>query len=332
MPPVQLEGASKPCTSGFWVCMLGPKSDRGIFSATVAVHVLSAICWGLLFPFLYSEHAELYITGIALWVLTVYLFIHAAFSDAGVLPPSTYVEQMSKQRPFFGQVYVYLVNKENNSNTMFHKNITPDVSNAGKKCRTCQITRPPLSGHCKTCNHCISIFDHHCAYIGNCVGQRNMRVFICWCWLALSSAVFDLVVSILVIVHMANVFFSDELDVLTMITACFLCVLDLAAISFLGRIAVAQAELLYAGQTVKMRHRQGSLTHFEEGLDSCTGKLRRVFTHILVFLCCFKARPSLLSTRDVDALKALAHRETPGASDQLPASLSRVELTVNSGS
>ena len=44
-------------------------------------------------------------------------------------------------------------------------------------CRICNIIKPARAKHCYTCGRCVRRFDHHCPYLGQCVGEGNHGVF-----------------------------------------------------------------------------------------------------------------------------------------------------------
>ena len=59
-------------------------------------------------------------------------------------------------------------------------------------CTTCNIYRPPRSSHCKICDNCVDRFDHHCPWVGNCIGRRNYYWFLLFTFSSAAFAVYIL--------------------------------------------------------------------------------------------------------------------------------------------
>ncbi|KAJ7944088.1 S-acyltransferase [Quillaja saponaria] len=53
-------------------------------------------------------------------------------------------------------------------------------------CTYCNVEQPPRAKHCHDCDKCVLQFDHHCVWLGNCIGQGNHCRF--WWFICEESA------------------------------------------------------------------------------------------------------------------------------------------------
>ena len=54
----------------------------------------------------------------------------------------------------------------------------PPAEDAVNYCYLCEVNVLRRSKHCRRCNKCVDVFDHHCPWLNTCVGARNYRHFL----------------------------------------------------------------------------------------------------------------------------------------------------------
>ncbi|KAJ3672167.1 hypothetical protein LUZ60_006888 [Juncus effusus] len=74
---------------------------------------------------------------------------------------------------------------------------TEDPQREGAKskyCEKCCAYKPPRAHHCKTCKRCVLKMDHHCVWIGNCVGYANYKSFLIFVFHAAFASLYSFVI------------------------------------------------------------------------------------------------------------------------------------------
>ncbi|XP_037541934.1 palmitoyltransferase ZDHHC14 [Nematolebias whitei] len=145
--------------------------QTGVFYLTLVLILLTC---GLFFtfdcPFLASHLTPaIPAVGAVLFVFVMGMLFRASFSDPGVLPRATPEEASDLER----QIDSGCSKPPPRTREVLINGQTVKL----KYCFTCKIFRPPRASHCSLCDNCVERFDHHCPWVGNCVGRRNYRFF-----------------------------------------------------------------------------------------------------------------------------------------------------------
>uniref|UniRef100_A0A0A1WQD9 Palmitoyltransferase n=1 Tax=Zeugodacus cucurbitae TaxID=28588 RepID=A0A0A1WQD9_ZEUCU len=149
----------------------------GVFYLTcILITGTSALFFAFDCPFLATRiNPIIPIVGAVLYFFTMSSLLRTTFTDPGVIPRASHDEAAYIEKQIE-------VPNSLNSPTYRPPPRTKEVLVKGqtvklKYCFTCKIFRPPRASHCSLCDNCVDRFDHHCPWVGNCVGKRNYRFF-----------------------------------------------------------------------------------------------------------------------------------------------------------
>ncbi|XP_025918352.1 palmitoyltransferase ZDHHC18 isoform X3 [Apteryx rowi] len=124
-------------------------------------------------PFL-ASHLTLAIPIIAavLFFFVISCLLQTSFRDPGILPRATPSEAADLEKRIDNMGTSTYRPPARTMEVVINKYVVKL-----KYCYTCKMFRPPRTSHCSVCDNCVERFDHHCPWVGNCVGKRNYRYF-----------------------------------------------------------------------------------------------------------------------------------------------------------
>ncbi|KAH0942447.1 hypothetical protein HID58_002084 [Brassica napus] len=93
----------------------------------------------------------------------------------------------------------------------------PGTSLRNLTCGYCHVEQPPRAKHCHDCDRCVLQFDHHCVWLGTCVGQKNHSKF--WWYICEESAlsIWTLIMYIDFLTNVAKPWWKNTIIILLLV-------------------------------------------------------------------------------------------------------------------
>lgn len=148
--------------------------QSGVLPLTLGLILITC---GLFFifdcPFLVKHlTSSIPVIGGVLFVFVIVTLLQTSFTDPGILPRATPDEAADIEKQIDNTGTTTYRPPPRTKEVLINQQVVKL-----KYCFTCKMFRPPRTSHCSLCDNCVERFDHHCPWVGNCVGKRNYRFF-----------------------------------------------------------------------------------------------------------------------------------------------------------
>ena len=166
------------------------------------------------------------------YILSIINTILGAFTDPGILPRQ-------------GQDFEY------NTNKPYLKYVINGHIFTFTYCYSCSLFRPPRTSHCSLCDNCVERFDHHCFWLGTCIGKRNYKYFYVLLLSISLNAIFQIIYCLYFIIIQTKKIQNKENYNITFLSGfCAIFLYDLLFfIFFLGKLIVTHTYLVFTNIT-----------------------------------------------------------------------------------
>ncbi|XP_024388352.1 protein S-acyltransferase 10 [Physcomitrium patens] len=108
--------------------------------------------------------------------------IYGSFSESSGGSSRASRENAKGGRPSVSEASPLLMNspnvkRESDGRHLVRASNVSSLSSHTGRCPYCGLWQPLRTKHCHDCDKCVLRFDHHCVWLGTCVGQKNHRKF-----------------------------------------------------------------------------------------------------------------------------------------------------------
>ena len=211
------------------------------------IHIGSEYHHGLIFilfflikyilSIIFLEKKKIIIIESILLTISLILCLICIFSSPGILPPNIDNNQNETKKNYKNSSFPYKFKEK--------LIVIRGQLLILKVCSTCLITRPLGCTHCSKCNICVEKMDHHCPWVGNCIGLNNYKFFYFFICFFNIHSIFNFIVCLFKIIN-----FKKKIEIILSVLFNFI---NIVTIFFVSALIYNHTSYIFLGETTYLR-------------------------------------------------------------------------------